>query len=84
MMQAIGLALRLRVMEILASAGERESSRMRAARVLSMNSWTEGSRPSSVSKLWMVGSAIAVDLARQDGSEEDKHTRGRAQVLFFT
>lgn len=60
MMQAIGLALRLRVMEMLASAGDRESPWRRNARVLSMNSWTEGSRPSSISKVWMVdGPAIA-------------------------
>lgn len=63
-MQAIGLALRLRVMEMFASAGERESSLTRAARVLSMNCWTEGSGPPSISKLWMVGSAIAVDLSK--------------------
>lgn len=75
MMQAIGLALRLRVMEMFASAGDRESSWMRAARVLSMNSWTEGSRPSSISKFWMIGSAIAVDLSKARWcSGEDKHT----------
>lgn len=51
MMQAIGLALRLRVMEMLASAGDCESPWMRAARVLSMNSWAEGSRPSSIFKV---------------------------------
>lgn len=38
MMQAIGLALRLRVMEMFASVGDCESPWMRAARVLSMNS----------------------------------------------
>lgn len=38
MMQAIGLALRLRVMEMFASVGVCESPRMSAARVLSMNS----------------------------------------------
>lgn len=63
MMQAIGLALRLRVMEMLASAGDRESPWRRDARVLSMNSWTEGSRPSYISKVWMVdGSAIAIGV----------------------
>lgn len=61
MMQVIGLALRLRVMEMCASTGDCESPCMRAARVLSMNSWTEGSRPSSISKALMVdGSAIAI------------------------
>lgn len=63
MMQAIGLALRLRVMEMFASVGVCESPRMSAARVLSMNSWTEGSRPSSISKALMVdGSAIAIGV----------------------
>lgn len=70
MMQANGLTLRLRVMEMFASAGDCESPCMRAARVLSMNSWTEGSRPSSISKALMDdGSAIALRLvwARRDG-----------------
>jgi hypothetical protein len=62
MMQAVGLALRLRVMEMSASAGGCESPCMRDVRVLLMNSWTEGSRPSSISKVSMVGSAIAIGV----------------------
>lgn len=63
MMQAIGLALRLRVMEMFASVGVCESPWMSSASVLSINSWTEGSRPSSISKALMVdGSAIAIGV----------------------
>ena len=65
MAQAVGLALRLRVMEMFASVGDCESPCTKAARVLLMNPWTEGSRSSSISNVWMVvGSAIAMEVRR--------------------
>jgi hypothetical protein len=73
-----------------ASAGVCESPCIRAARVLSMKSWTEESRPSSISNALMVGGsdiAIRVGLGKARwGLKDMNYTRGPqwAQRAYMT